>query len=132
MKLRVTIAIVAAIGLVVIFLFQQWDLAGSLGLGSTNTAKFLLNRSARFILNDTLAIILIHALFANRRYTLFAIYVQLVGMVFILFPYFAIKMYHPSYNGPLINFMHRFILNPMLLLLLIPALYYQCKSQGKC
>ena len=39
--------------------------------------------------------------------------------------YFIIKLNYPAYNGPMINYLHRLIINPTLLLLLIPAFYYQ-------
>jgi exosortase F-associated protein len=74
-----------------------------------------------------LAILLIYALFYERKYVLFAVWVQVFGMVFVLIPYFIIKFNFPGYNGPLISFLHRLVLNPTLLLLLIPAFYYQKK-----
>ncbi|MFN4947014.1 MAG: exosortase F system-associated membrane protein, partial [Chryseotalea sp.] len=81
--------------------------------------------TARFIANDFLAIGLVYALFPERKYVLFAFWVQLAGLVFLLLPYFLLKLHYPSYNGPLINFLHRIILNPTLILLIIPAFYWQ-------
>jgi len=123
-KLRITAGIVAVTALVLIFLFQRIDLAGYLGAEQTIT-RFLINRTIRFILNDVFAILLIYALFEQRKYVLFAFYVQMAGMVLILFPYFLLKLQYPSYNGPLISFLHRLVLNPTLMLLLIPAFYFQ-------
>jgi exosortase F-associated protein len=94
-----------------------WELA--------SVGKFIFNRTIRFLLNDVLAIGLLYALFRERKYVLFAIGVQIFGLFFVLIPYFIIKLGSPSYNGPLINFIHRLILNPLLILLLIPAFYYQ-------
>jgi len=128
---RVILGICCAAGLMVIFLTQQWSAADFFGLPFEGIGAFIFNRSIRFILNDLLAIGLIHALFNNRRFTLLAFYVQIFGMVFILFPYFIAKLYYPSYNGPLINFIHRIILNPLLILLLIPAFYYQKKIAAR-
>lgn len=85
----------------------------------------MINRTIRFLLNDLFALGLIYALFVQRKYLLFAIWVQLAGVFLFLIPYFIIKLNYPSYNGPLINYLHRLILNPTLLLLLIPAFYYQ-------
>ena len=124
MLFRVVIGIFCVSGLVAVFLFQRIDLAGFLGF-ETAINKFLINRTFRFLLNDTFAIGLIYALFRERKYVVFSIYVQLVGMVLFLLPYFVLKIYWPRYNGPLISFLHRLILNPTLLMLLIPAFYYQ-------
>jgi exosortase F-associated protein len=115
---------VAIVGLISIFLFQRFDIAAYIGMQNA-AGKFFVNRSIRFVLNDVLAILLIYSLFKKRKYVLFALWVQLAGMGLILLPYFVIKFYYPSYNGPLVSFLHRLVLNPTLLLLLIPAFYYQ-------
>jgi exosortase F-associated protein len=76
-------------------------------------------------LNDAFTIGLIYALFVEKKYVIFSLYVQLAGVVLFLLPYYVLKIYFPTYNGPLISFLHRLILNPVLLMLLIPAFYYQ-------
>jgi len=124
LNLRTGLGVLASIGLLMVFLFQQLDLAALVGVHE-NITRFIVNRSIRFVLNDGLAILLIYALFYERKYVLFAVWVQVFGLVFVLVPYFIIKLYLPHYNGPLISFLHRLILNPTLLLLLIPAFYYQ-------
>ena len=121
---RIAVGIFCIGGLVAVFLFQRFDVAELVGVES-NINKFLFNRTIRFLLNDAFMIGLIYALFVERKYVIFAVYVQLAGVVLFLLPYFVLKVYFPSYNGPLISFLHRLIVNPTLLLLLIPAFYYQ-------
>ena len=123
-KLRVALAAISVSGLVLVFLFQRQDVAEMIGI-QDNFWRFIFNRSFRFIINDALTILLIYALFYEHKYVLFSVYVQLFGMVFVLIPYFILKFNFPAYNGPLISFLHRLVLNPTLLLLLIPAFYYQ-------
>jgi exosortase F-associated protein len=113
-----------------VFIFQKLDVATLLDIGSRSIDRFLINRTVRFLLNDVFAIGLIYALFKERKYVVFSLWVQLAGVVFFLIPYFILKLYLPSYNGPLISFLHRLILNPTLLLLLIPAFYYQKSLTG--
>ena len=124
MAKRVVVGLCCMGGLVAVFLFQRFDIAGLMGI-EASINRFLMNRTIRFLLNDALTIGLIYALFVERKYVIFAIYVQLAGVVLFLLPYFILKIYFPSYNGPLISFLHRLIVNPTLLLLLIPAFYYQ-------
>lgn len=112
------------IGLAAVFLFQSANISGKLGFESS-LAQFLINKSIRFLLNDMLVILLIYALFWNKKYLTFSVYVQLAGTVLFLLPYFILKVYYPAYNGPLISFLHRLIINPVLLILLIPAFYHQ-------
>jgi exosortase F-associated protein len=125
-KFRIAVGVFSVASLVLVFLFQRQDVASLLGV-EANVWRFIINRSIRFIINDVLAIMLIYSLFYERKYVLFAVWVQLIGMVFILVPYFIIKFNFPGYNGPLVSFLHRLVLNPTLLLLLIPAFYYQKK-----
>lgn len=125
MNWRLFIGIFSAAGLLLVFLTQRLDWSAMMGMELENIGKFIINRSIRFVLNDIFAIGLIYVLFRERKYVLFAIGVQIFGLLFILIPYFIIKLNYPSYNGPLINFIHRLVLNPLLMLLLIPAFYYQ-------
>ena len=124
-RTRVVVGTLCVIGLLFVFLFQRIDLASLLSLAERPIDRFLINRTIRFLLNDALAVGLIYALFGERKYVVFSLYVQVAGIFLFLIPYFILKLYFPSYNGPLISFLHRLILNPTLLMLLIPAFYYQ-------
>jgi exosortase F-associated protein len=125
---RLAIGIFSCIGLLTLFLFQHIDWASSILYFDESIYRFIWNRTLRFILNDFFAILLVYALFPQRKYVVFAIWVQIAGFIFLLIPYFLLKLSYPKYNGPLINFLHRIILNPTLILLLIPALYWQRKN----
>jgi exosortase F-associated protein len=127
--LRWTIGILSVIGLLVTFLFQRVDVASFLG-AEDKALRFIINRSIRFLLNDAFAIGLIFALFHQKKYVVFSLWVQAIGVIVFLIPYFVLKIQFPSYNGPLISYLHRLILNPTLLLLLIPAFYYQKRREG--
>ena len=130
MALRVGVGLFCITGLAAVFLFQRWDIAGMIGI-DTPINRFLINRTIRFLLNDAFTIGLIYALFVERKYVIFAVYVQLAGVVLFLLPYFVLKVYFPSYNGLLISFLHRLIVNPTLLMLLIPAFYYQKRGNSR-
>src|SRR4051812_4165685 len=120
--IRIFIGVVSTMALILIFVSQHFDVARLFEI-ENKTSGFLINRTIRFILNDLFSIGLIYALFASRKHVVFAFIVQICGLVFFLLPYFVIKIYLPSYNGPLVNFLHRIILNPLLMMLLIPAFY---------
>ena len=128
LKFRIFLGILAATGLLLVFLFQSMEVGDFLGIQS-KIWRFMANRSIRFVLNDGLTILLIYAMFSERKYVVFALWVQLFGLLGILIPYFIIKFNFPSYNGPLISFLHRIILNPMLMMLLIPAFYFQKRGR---
>jgi exosortase F-associated protein len=127
---RIVVGNVSISGLITVFLFQQFDVAGLIGL-QEKLGRFFINRTIRFLLNDALALGLIYSLFRERKYVIFALYVQIAGVLLFLIPYFILKIYLPRYNGPLISFLHRIIMNPTLLMLLIPAFYYQRQMEKK-
>jgi exosortase F-associated protein len=127
-KRHIVLGIACTMGLIIVFIWQRFDFSAFLGLKLEFIQKFIVNRTIRFLLNDCMAIGLIYALFQERKYVVFALWVQLIGVVFILIPYFILKVYFPAYNGPLISHLHRLIMNPTLLLLLIPAFYHQRRS----
>ena len=85
---RILIGGLCVCGLVAVFLFQRIDVAGFLG-SEAFIHKFLINRTFRFLLNDAFAIGLIYALFQERKYVVFSLYVQVVGMVLIFIPIFC-------------------------------------------
>ncbi len=121
---RIGLGLLAVTGLLILFIFQKINLANYF-LSISPLGQFIFNRTIRFILNDSLSILLIYAIFQERKYVVFAFWVQLVGFICLLCPYFVLKMYWPDYNGPMLNFLHRIIINPTLMLLLIPALLHQ-------
>lgn len=125
---RLSLVVVSLTALLAIFLFQKFNFAGFFFANPESFSKifvFNLNKVVRFVLNDIFTIMLIYALFREKKYLIFALVVQVCGMICILFPYLILKTYYPAYNGPLISYLHRLVVNPLLLLMLIPAFYYQ-------
>lgn len=121
--LRLTIGVLSLVGLLCVYLFQRANVAELLGAANDSYRDFVINRSIRFILNDIMALGIIYSLFPERKFVMFAVYVQVIGLFFLLIPYFLLR-YYTDLDGPLLNFLHRIILNPILMLLLIPAFYF--------
>jgi exosortase F-associated protein len=127
-SLRWFVGVCSVLGLAVVYLFQRTNVAAFLGI-ENHAVRFILNKTLRFLINDFLMIGLLYSLFPKRKYVIFALWVQLAGFVFILVPYLVIKLALQTGNGPLVSFLHRLTVNPILLLLLIPAFYYQQSKQ---
>jgi predicted permease len=128
MYFRRAAGVVSVLGLLGVFLFQR-DLSGYFLERSSPIMSFMVNRAIRYVANDLFATLLVLALFGKKRYVWVAIYVQLLGLMLILVPYMVLKVYHPGYNGPLLSFFHRLILNPTLIYLLIFFFWYQEKHK---
>ena len=87
--------------------------------------QYVLLKVLRFVLNDGFAILIIFGLFGPGKYVKFAAYVFLFGF-FIPLPLYLILVlafYRDSYTY--LNHLHRIVLNPVLMMLLIPAFYAQ-------
>jgi exosortase F-associated protein len=126
---RWVLGIISVTGLILIFVFQRINWSDWLHGSYSSIQIFLINRSVRFVLNDICAVLLVAALFGRRNHVVIAIYVQIIGLVVILIPYIILKINYPSYNGPMVSFLHRLVLNPLLIYLLIFFFWYNEKYQ---
>ena len=118
--------------LAMVYVFQRWDYLNSIGrifgtdFGPTTT--FVINRTLRLIINDALCFLLIYALFREKKYLRIAFLVFCFELFFMLPLYLTVKlsMEGPSeISSPLLSPIHRLIVNPMLMLILMVAFYYQ-------
>ena len=126
---------IAIFGLALVFLFQNADI---LDLCSACTlhpyTHFVVRKTLRVLLNDTFMLLFIHALFRDHSVTRLALYIQMIDTLVLLPIYLVIKL---SFEGdveismPLLSQLHRLIVNPTLMVLLIPAVYYQRIRAGK-
>jgi exosortase F-associated protein len=120
----------AMLGLV--YLFQRINylefIARLVGNHAQPVAAFVFNRTLRLILNDLACMALIYALFRNRKYVRLAFIVFCIELFLILPAYLLIKLSvegTSEISSPLLSPIHRLIVNPMLMGLLIISFYYQ-------
>lgn len=116
-------------GLALIYVFQDYlDPNTLLRDQISSTTAFIIKKSLRLILNDTCMLLIISAWFANASITKTALWVQAFDMFVLLPLYLVLKL---SIEGtseistPLLSQLHRLIVNPTLMILYIPAIYYQ-------
>jgi len=131
---------VSLAGLALIYLFQQFDyfdlirrVVGA-DTDSDPNVPFIVNRTLRLILNDLLCLVLILNFFHDSRFTRVAMYVFLAELFLLLPAYLAIKLTleGPSeISSPLLSPIHRMIVNPLLMVILIAGFYYQRWHESK-
>lgn len=110
-----------------VYVFQRLNLAGFLGSFHPNVI-FAINRTARLILNDFACLLIIFALFREAKYLKIAFWVFLIELLVILPLYLAIKLSlegDSEISSPLLSQVHRLIVNPMLMILLIGGFLFQ-------
>lgn len=121
--------------LIAIYVFQRFSYAhalnsllpDSLQILSPNTI-FVTNKTIRLILNDVLCVCLIYALFPGRNYLRLAWYLFLIELLIILPMYLVVKLSlegDSELSSPLLSQIHRLIVNPLLMFLLMIGFLYQ-------
>lgn len=134
MKKYLLIALSLSI-LLLVFLFQRISYAGvlntvlpeALQLVSPNII-FSVNKTVRLILNDVACMIFIYAVFQQQVYLKASFYLFLVELFLILPVYLVVKLNlegDSELSSPLLSQIHRLIVNPLLMVILIMAFYYQ-------
>lgn len=121
----------AVIILVAVYLFQQFsyaNLVGSLFDTLHPNTVFVINKTVRLIINDLACMLLIFAVFQKRSYLVVAFYVFLFELLILLPVYFVVKLSlegDSEISSPLLSFVHRLIVNPMLMFVLMAGFVYQ-------
>lgn len=94
-------------------------------LPSFEGLKLILNLFLRYFLNSTLSIAIIYILFLNKTHVKIALvlYVILFVILISVFCYLVFDSSKPDYF--VLFYVRRFLIQPLLILLLIPAFYFQ-------
>jgi exosortase F-associated protein len=125
--------------LVFIYIFQRVDFFSIVGkvLGFAGSefpnSRFAFNRALRMVVNDTACIVLISIWFRDKRYTQVAGYVFCIEVFLILPLYLWIKLSlegDSEISSPILSQVHRLIVNPMLMILLMVAFVYQRRQEA--
>ena len=125
----------ALLALVLIYLFQRVSYADILNSILPEVLKirnanaiFIFNRTVRLILNDTACMVIIWTLFQQTKFLKAAFLVFLVELLIILPLYFTVKLSlegDSELSSPFLSQIHRMIVNPLLMFLLMFGFLYQ-------
>ena len=116
------------------YVFQQTDYLNlflrfiAYDLVAQPTTAFVFNKTFRLVLNDMLCIVLIYAIFEERKYMQIAFYVFCFELIVLLPAYLIVKLSlegTSEISSPLLSQIHRLIVNPMLMLILMTGFYFQ-------
>ncbi len=129
------------LALLTIYLFQRFNFAGafnevlpsSIEILNTNTI-FIVGKTTRLVLNDAACMLLIYALFQSKAYLRASFYLFLAELLVMLPVYFIVKLNlegDSELSSPLLSQIHRLIVNPLLMFLLMMGFIYQRIKQEK-
>lgn len=89
---------------------------------------FILNRLLRLILNDSLCLLLFIAIFNRTAELKLATVIFVIELMLLLPFYLTLKLMlegDAEISSPLLSFIHRLIVNPLLMMILLGGLLYQ-------
>jgi len=97
----------------------------SLAFPSFEWGKLIMGHIFRFTVNLVFSCLIIHFLFKNKEWTVQGAF--LITIIFLItFPIYLYSIYDKFEIGYLFSFyMRRFVIQPLILLLIIPMFYYR-------
>jgi len=138
-KILITILVVLCLGVIRAFeeqLFYDPFLVyfksdfQNLPFPEIHTALFFLSLLFRFVLNSLLSLVIIYALFQDVEIIRFSTFLYLFFLILLFGLFFSILNFYPD-GSWLLFYVRRFIIQPVFVLLFIPAFYYQQQSLKK-
>ncbi len=94
-------------------------------LPEINLSLLFVNYGLRYFINSFISLILIWVIYHNKSYMRFSGYFYLISFVLLLsLLYFLLQINQPAYFT-ILFYVRRFIIQPVFILLLLPAFYYQ-------
>ena len=138
-KSRVLIAIGALLALVAVRAFEQklfydpflpffkTEFQGK-SLPNYDGFKLFLNTFLRYFLNTIFSILLIFQIFKEKKLVVFVSWLYLFLFVVLAIIYFGL-LYSKTSDYLVLFYVRRFLIQPLFLVLFIPAFYYQRKSK---
>ncbi|WP_281230904.1 exosortase F system-associated membrane protein [Flavobacterium gelatinilyticum] len=99
-------------------------------LPEINSFKLFLNLLFRYALNTILSLILLYGLFRDMGIFNFSAFLYGFFLIVLFGMFFTIVKYFPD-NSWLLFYVRRFIIQPIFVILFIPAFYYQLQNLEK-
>lgn len=90
-----------------------------------NIVKLFLSLGFRFYLNSVLSIALLYVLFNDRKFTKFTLLLYIILGSILMISFFFVLHFFGEESKMTLFFIRRFIIQPIFLILFIPAFYYQ-------
>lgn len=89
---------------------------------------FVVSKALRLVLNDIACLFIIWAVFLEKKYLMVAWYLFILELAFIFPAYVVLKLTFEGaseISSPFLSQIHRLVVNPILMFLLIMGFFYQ-------
>lgn len=92
-----------------------------------NVVKLFLSLGFRFYINSMLSVALIYVLFKDSKFAKFSLLLYMILGSVLMISFFFVLMAFGEESKMTLFYIRRFIIQPIFLILFIPAFYYQKK-----
>jgi exosortase F-associated protein len=92
-----------------------------------NSVKLFLSLGFRFYLNSILSVALLYLLFNDKRFTKFTLLLYLILGSILMISFFFVLHFFGEESKMTLFYIRRFIIQPLFVILFIPAFYYQTR-----
>lgn len=103
----------------------------NLPLPEMNLLLLGLSVSLKYLMNSAVSLGIIYAAFYNVEYSRFALKIYFWVYLILIFLFFLLMLLEPQNSTRLLFYIRRFLMHPLLVLVLIPAFYYQQLNSKK-
>jgi exosortase F-associated protein len=90
-----------------------------------NSLSLLISMGVRYGLNSIISLLIIYCLIKDWELTKFAAVIYVFFFVLLITAFFVLVLFTDQYNNFVVFYVRRFLIQPLLLLLFIPAIFYQ-------
>lgn len=97
-------------------------------LPNFETFRLFLNLLFRYGLNMLISLGLIYLIFKDRMMVHFSFFLYLIAFVVLIVTFFLVIHFYGSQNNFLLFYIRRFLIQPLFVLLFIPAFYFQKRN----
>lgn len=132
---RFVLIFLSLLVLVLVYVFQKFSYMGFVNnfLPGFLEAKhpysiFVINKTCRLIFNDLACMLFIYAVFKTTNHLRVSFYLFLAELLVLLPIYFVLKLTlegDSELSSPMLSQLHRLIVNPLLMILLIMGFVFQ-------
>lgn len=91
--------------------------------------KLFLGLSARYLLNSVFSLGIIFVLFSDFKFTKFSTILYFIFYIVLIVAFFYILHFSGKENNFILFYVRRFVIQPLFLLLFIPAFLYQKQNK---
>ncbi|MEL1239854.1 exosortase F system-associated membrane protein [Flavobacterium flavipallidum] len=102
----------------------------SMPLPEYNPFRFTLGLFLRYTLNTIISLGLLYVIFRDVLMLKFSLLLYSIAFVFFLVALFLVIQIYGSQNNFLLFYIRRFLIQPIFVLLFIPAFYFQKRNSG--